>query len=137
MPKSDKKHLSMLKVVRTGATFFVLRHVFGRRMKMQRNFRKKDIVKRLGELALGRSNDSVKLAFLNNNEKGLSIDGLDLKMLSEIRRSATGGVEIKLINRLEVLKTMLDAMEGEPGDEAAAFLNAISGSAGESKTGAD
>ena len=104
---------------------------------MQRNFRKKDIVKRLGELALGRSNDSVKLAFLNNNEKGLSIDGLDLKMLSEIRRSATGGVEIKLINRLEVLKTMLDAMEGEPGDEAAAFLNAISGSAGESKTGAD
>ena len=104
---------------------------------MQRNFRKKDIVKRLGELALGRSNDSVKLAFLNNNEKGLSIDGLDLKMLSEIRRSATGGVEIKLINRLEVLKTMLDAMEGEPGDEAAAFLNAISGDAGESKTGAD
>ena len=104
---------------------------------MQRNFRKKDIIKRLGEIALGRSNDAVKLAFLPPGEKYSGIDGLDLKMLSEIRRSANGGVEIKLINRLEVLKTMLEAMEGEPGDDAAAFLNAISGGAGERRTGAD
>ena len=94
---------------------------------MQRNFKKKNVIKLLGEIALGRSNDVVKLAFMNPDENGCGIDELDLKMLSEIRRSTNGSVELKLLNRLEALKTMLEAVDGEPGEEATAFLSALSG----------
>ena len=104
---------------------------------MQRNFKKKDIVKRLGEIALGRANDVIKLAFMDPGDAGFEIDGLDLTMLAEIRRSANGSVELKLISRLEALKTMLEAVEGEPGEESAAFLAALNKSAGEMRPGED
>ena len=90
---------------------------------MQRIFRKKDVIKRLGEIALGRSNDSVKLAFTNPDR--LDIDSLDLTMLSELRRAANGSVEIKLINRLDALKIMMEALKDEPGGEALEFLQTL------------
>ncbi|MBQ9857929.1 MAG: hypothetical protein IJO77_02900, partial [Oscillospiraceae bacterium] len=90
---------------------------------MQRIFRKKDVIKRLGEIALGRSNDPVKLAFTNPDR--LDIDSLDLTMLSELRRAANGSVEIKLFNRLDALKIMMEALRDEPGNEALEFLQTL------------
>ncbi len=101
---------------------------------MQRIFRKKDVIKRLGEIALGRSNDSVKLAF--TNPERLDIDSLDLTMLSELRRAANGSVEIKLLNRLDALKIMMEALRDEPGGEALEFLQTLcSAEAGDSNCG--
>ena len=101
---------------------------------MQRIFRKKDVIKRLGEIALGRSNDSVKLAFTNPEK--LDIDSLDLTMLSELRRAANGSVEIKLISRLDALKIMMEALRDEPGGEALEFLQTLcSAEAGDSSCG--
>ena len=101
---------------------------------MQRIFRKKDVIKRLGEIALGRSNDAVKLAFTNPEK--LDIDSLDLTMLSELRRAANGSVEIKLISRLDALKIMMEALRDEPGGEALEFLQTLcSAEAGDSSCG--
>ena len=90
---------------------------------MQRIFRKKDVIKRLGEIAMGRSNDSVKLAYINPDR--LDIDSLDLTMLSELRRAANGSVEIKFLNRIDALKVMMDALRDEPGGGALEFLQTL------------
>lgn len=90
---------------------------------MQRTFKKKDVLKRLGEIALGRSNDAVKLAFTEPDR--LNIDILDLTMLSEVRRGSNGSVELKLLNRLEALKIMMEAVRDEPGNEAMEFLQTL------------
>ena len=90
---------------------------------MQRNFKKKDVMKRLGEIALGRSNDAVKLAFSDPDR--LNIDSLDLTMLSEVRRAANGSVELKLLSRLDALKIMMEAVRDEPGSEALEFLQTL------------
>lgn len=67
-------------------------------------------------------NDAVKLAYLQSEEIG-QIDGLDLTALKEFKRSASGVVELKFIDRLEVARQLLEQASGEtPGDPAAAFF---------------
>lgn len=90
---------------------------------MQRNFRKKDVLRRLGEIALGRSNDAVKLAFCD--PAYLDIDSMDLTMISELRKGANGSVELKLFNRIDALKVMMDAVRDEAGGEALQFLQTL------------
>ena len=81
---------------------------------------RRDVKQRLLELAYGRANDCVRLVL----EEHPCPEGLDLSLLSEIRRSDKGLVEVKLIDRLRVLE-QLAAMTEEPRDEAAAFLQAL------------
>lgn len=83
---------------------------------------RRDVVRRLAELAFGRVNDCVKLAL----ENAPDLDGLDLSLLSEVRRSDKGMVEIKLIDRLQVLQQLAEAAEGE-GEDADALLRALQG----------
>lgn len=83
-------------------------------------FTRRDVIRRLAELACGRANDCVKLVL----EEQPCLDELDLSLLSEIRRSDKGLVEIRLIDRLQVLE-QLAAMTEEKQDEAAAFLQAL------------
>ena len=59
--------------------------------------RREDVLRRLAELAFGQPNDCVRLAL----EELPDLKGLDLSLLSEIRRSDKGLVEIRLIDRVE------------------------------------
>lgn len=83
---------------------------------------KKDVMRRLAELAYGRVNDCVKLAV----EESPELDGLDLSLLSEVRRNEKGMVEVKLIDRLRVLE-QLSKMIGEEENQMASFLQAVQG----------
>ena len=83
---------------------------------------RQDVVRRLAELAFGRVNDCVRLVV----EDSPSLEDLDLSLLSEVRRSDKGGVEIKLIDRLRILE-QLARMTGEGGRELDAFLQALQG----------
>lgn len=82
--------------------------------------RKEDVVRRLAELAFGSPNDCVRLAL----EDVPDLDGLDLSLLSEIKRNEKGTVEIKLIDRLRILEQLAQTT-GEGSSEAAAFLLAL------------
>ena len=73
--------------------------------------RREDVLRRLAELAFGQPNDCVRLAL----EELPDLKGLDLSLLSEIRRSDKGLVEIKLIDRVKVLERLEQAMGDEPG----------------------
>ena len=92
-----------------------------RRVRLGR-IQRRDIQRRLGELAFGRANDCVKLAL----EDSPQVDALDLSLLSEVRRSDRGAVEVKLIDRLRALEALSGVVGSEDG-EMKAFLQALRG----------
>ena len=84
--------------------------------------RREDVLRRLAELAFGQPNDCVRLAL----EELPDLKGLDLSLLSEIRRSDKGLVEIKLCDRMEALQFLAQATE-DRSDPAARLLEALDG----------
>ena len=88
--------------------------------------RRQDVTRRLAELAFGNANDCVKLAL----EENLSLDELDLSLLSEVKRNDKGTVEIKLIDRLKALEQLAQTA-GEERTDVDAFLQALQGGEGE------
>ena len=87
---------------------------------------REDVTRRLAELAFGQPNDCVRLAL----EEMPDLKGLDLSLLSEIKRSEKGMVEIKLIDRLKALEQLAQSA-GEGSDGVERFLLALQQSAGE------
>lgn len=83
---------------------------------------RQDVARRLAELAFGKVNDCVRLVLEENPD----IKELDLSLLSEVRRSDKGGVEVRLIDRLRVLE-QLAQMTGENRTDMDAFLQALQG----------
>ena len=82
--------------------------------------RRRDVTRRLAELAFGKANDCVRLAL----EDDPSLDRLDLSLLSEVKRNDKGTVEIKLIDRLRALEQLALVAEEEKTD-LEAFLQAL------------
>ena len=85
-----------------------------------------DVTRRLAELAFGKANDCVRLALEDDPQLGK----LDLSLLSEIKRSEKGMVEIKLIDRLKALEQLAQAA-GQNQEGMEQFLLALQQSAGE------
>ena len=81
---------------------------------------REDVTRRLAELAFGQPNDCVRLAL----EEVPDLKGLDLSLLSEIKRSEKGMVEIKLIDRLKALEQLADSA-GDNSGQVEAFLKAL------------
>ena len=82
--------------------------------------RREDVLRRLAEMAFGQPNDCVRLAL----EELPDLKWLDLSLLSEIKRSDKGMVEIRLIDRVKVLERLEQAM-GDEGDGMGALLQAL------------
>ena len=84
--------------------------------------RRRDVTRRLAELAFGKANDCVRLALEDSPDLGT----LDLSLLSEVKRNEKGTVEIRLIDRLRALEQLALMTDGE-NTEAEAFLQALRG----------
>lgn len=78
------------------------------------------IRRQLRKMAFGKSNDCVKLALCED----VDIEKLDLSMLTEIKRSEKGTVEIKLLDRTKVLD-QLAALAQSDEDGTQRFLQAL------------
>ena len=92
-----------------------------RRVRMG-HVQRRDIQRRLAELAFGRANDCVKLVLEDSPE----VDALDLSLLSEVKRNDKGTVEVRLIDRLQALGALSGLVGSEEG-EMKAFLQALRG----------
>ena len=79
-----------------------------------------DVVRRLAELAFGRANDCIKLVMSSDPP----MDKLDLSLLSEVKRSEKGAVEVRLIDRLRALE-QLAVLAQENGQDLEQFLKAL------------
>ena len=85
----------------------------------------------LEKLAVSSPNDAVKLLFIEQEDLSL-LDGLDLSLLTEMKRSANGTVEIKLLDKLEVIRELNELRRSENAEEAAtaSFYKALDNAAG-------
>ena len=92
-----------------------------RRVRMG-HVQRRDIQRRLAELAFGRANDCVKLVLEDSPE----VDALDLSLLSEVKRNDKGTVEVRLIDRLQALEALSGLVGSEEG-KMKAFLQALRG----------
>lgn len=86
------------------------------------DIQKQDVIRRLAELAFGKANDCVRLVL----EEPGCLEMLDLSLLSEVKRSSNGAVEVKLIDRLQVLERLAEAAR-EDSAGAEAFLQSLTG----------
>ena len=86
------------------------------------DIQRRDVARRLAELAFGRPNDCVRLAMGDTEE----LDKLDLSLLSELKRSEKGTLEVRLVDRLKALE-QLAVMAQEDGSDLEAFLKALQG----------
>ena len=87
-----------------------------------------DILRRLYELAFGRVNDAVKLAFLDPETGDWAVDTMDLSMVSDVKRLANGTVEVKLLDRVEAIRLLLgelSAGEKSDGSDLDSLITAI------------
>ena len=74
----------------------------------------------MAELAFGRANDCIKLVMSSDPP----MDKLDLSLLSEVKRSEKGAVEVRLIDRLRALE-QLTLLAQENGQDLEQFLKAL------------
>ena len=88
---------------------------------------REDVARRLAELAFGKANDCVRLVL----DEGARMEKLDLSLLSEVKRSDKGAVEVRLIDRLRALEQLAE-LASESGSDLESFLNALQG--GENRT---
>lgn len=78
------------------------------------------LLKQIEKLARCKANDAVKLAFLEDGEVG-EIDSLDLTALTGFKRTDKGAVEIQLVDRLTVLKLLVELSDGQEDKQAEFF----------------
>ena len=83
---------------------------------------REDVARRLAELAFGKANDCVRLVL----DGEARMEALDLSLLSEVKRSDKGAVEIRLIDRLRALE-QLAQLAAEDGSDLESFLKALQG----------
>lgn len=86
------------------------------------------LLRQMEKLAQCKTNDAVKLAFLDGMTLE-ELDGLDLTPLTEFRRSEKGGSEVKLVDRVAVLKLLVELSAGQEEQKAADFFRAWEGKA--------
>lgn len=68
---------------------------------------RKAVLREIQRLAQSRVNDAVRLAFLKEEELE-ELKELDLSALTEFRRSGTGTVEMKFVDRLSALRWLAE-----------------------------
>ena len=81
---------------------------------------RQDVTRRLAELAFGKANDCVRLV-LGEQE---NLEGLDLSLLTELKRNEKGTLEIRLVDRLKALELLAGLAESE-GTDLESFLQAM------------
>ena len=84
--------------------------------------RRQDVTRLLAELACGKVNDCVRLAL----EESPCLDKLDLRLLAGVKRNDKGSVEIRLIDRLQILQQLAETA-GEENGGMDTFLQDLQG----------
>lgn len=83
---------------------------------------REDVARRLAELAFGKANDCVRLVL----DADAKLEGLDLSLLTELKRNDKGTLEVRLVDRLKALE-QLAVLAQNSGTDLEAFLQAMQG----------
>lgn len=94
------------------------------RQRISDTITREDVIRRLVQLGF-RSGEECLEIFEGQREN------IDLSLVSEIKRNGNGTVELKLIDRVAVLKLLLELLKGDEGDGAEAFLRSLQAEEGQ------
>ncbi len=86
---------------------------------------RQELVARLRKLARWKSNDVVKLAFLEAGD-GAQVDKLDLTGVMELKRNANGTFEAKFVDKVRVLAMLRELVEERRDGALEEFLDGLS-----------
>ena len=78
---------------------------------------KKTAIRYIKRLALGKTNDAVKLLLLEPESLRETVDEMDLSMVAEMRKGAKGEVEVKFYNRIALLELLAKLTEENEEDD--------------------
>ena len=67
----------------------------------------KTVTRYVSELAEARANEAARLMLAGDIEWE-ELEGMDLRLVTELKRGANGGVEIRLLDRLKVLQFLAE-----------------------------
>ena len=84
--------------------------------------------KLLERLAASSPNDAVKLLYLSAEDVD-KIEGLDLSLLSEIRRGPKGEVELKFVSKLAIIRELIELNAAAQSAAGGGFYAALDKSA--------
>lgn len=85
---------------------------------------REQILRRLYTMSGVRANDAALLAFLDEEKTGM-IPELELTALREFKRGASGGMEIKLIDRVHILEVLLEHLSSDQKNAGGGFFKAL------------
>lgn len=88
---------------------------------MDKELTRREVARLISELAFARPDDAVRLAL--DPEGGA--EGLDLRLVTEIKRGRDGAVELKLLDREELIKLLLELTGPEESDAARSLYGAL------------
>lgn len=89
------------------------------RDSLRQQVTQEDVIRRLVRLGFGSGKECISLLEGGGAE-------MDLSLVSEVKRSANGAVEFKLIDRVGVLRQLLELLKSDE-DGAEAFLRSLQG----------
>lgn len=90
-----------------------------------RSIQKGDAAAGLKRLAFSSISDALRLIYSEEPLSPADLDGLDLFMVSEIKRPKGGGVEIKFFDRIKALEKLSELDNISDGDHMAPFYTAL------------
>jgi hypothetical protein len=76
-----------------------------------------ELILRMARRLMKKSNDAVKLAYLEGDHLAEQIDKLDLTLLCELKRNANGSVELKLVDRVKALAQLAQLMRDNSSEQ--------------------
>lgn len=90
-------------------------------MKKKKTPQREDVLREMLDFALCPANDALRLT----KEEGLSAQGLNLNALTEFKQLGNGGVEMKFVDRLRALESVMQHLQAGEEDKNEAFLQAL------------
>lgn len=85
---------------------------------------REELLKEIEDLAGCKVNDAVRLAFLGEEERE-ELGGLELSAITELKRSNSGTVEMKFIDRIAALQWLLEHVGQEEAPQAIKLYEAL------------
>jgi hypothetical protein len=92
---------------------------------MEEELTRSEVAALIAELAFARPDDAVKLALLPEEGTG----GLDLRLVTEIKRGGNGAVELKLLDREKLIGLLVELLRLTDAANAALLYSAIDNAA--------
>lgn len=97
---------------------------------MRRRYDRKKIIQELAKLAFSDSTDAVALAFL---PEGSDITGMNVSMVTEVKVGEKGGNQVKLLDRTELIRLLVELVGGGDAEHAASFFQALNAAASDTE----